>query len=160
MCVSAYLCLRVLVNGVLVLSPHSFAIGDTSQLHPFQHGGFFVLVKTPKTYKFVSLVIYMLTILIKTTKASQNNFSFHMSPGVLQETMEKQLCEPQVLTPDFSKPEVRFSSDHLRFGFIHFIIAAEPHGVYHTRSRSIGLQSILCSIAVHHILHPHNVEYV
>lgn len=58
---------------VSVLSPHSFAIGDTSHLQPFAHGGFFVLVKTPKTYRF--------------------------------ETMEKQLCDPQVLTPDFSKPE-------------------------------------------------------
>lgn len=25
---------------------------------------------------------------------------------VFQETIEKQLCDPQVLTPDFSKPEV------------------------------------------------------
>uniref|UniRef100_A0A3B4VKA4 Ubiquitin-like modifier-activating enzyme 6 n=1 Tax=Seriola dumerili TaxID=41447 RepID=A0A3B4VKA4_SERDU len=55
------------------LSPHSFAIGDTSHLQPHAHGGFFVLVKTPKTYKF--------------------------------ETIEKQLCDPQLLTPDFSKPE-------------------------------------------------------
>uniref|UniRef100_A0A667YQ29 Ubiquitin like modifier activating enzyme 6 n=1 Tax=Myripristis murdjan TaxID=586833 RepID=A0A667YQ29_9TELE len=58
---------------VSVLSPHSFAIGDTSHLQPYAHGGFFVLVKTPRTYRF--------------------------------ETMEKQLCDPQVLTPDFSKPE-------------------------------------------------------
>ncbi|KAF3687627.1 Ubiquitin-like modifier-activating enzyme 6 [Channa argus] len=58
---------------VTVLSPHSFAIGDTSQLQSYAHGGFFVLVKTPKTYRF--------------------------------ETIEKQLCDPQVLTPDFSKPQ-------------------------------------------------------
>uniref|UniRef100_A0A4W6BQQ3 Ubiquitin-like modifier-activating enzyme 6 n=1 Tax=Lates calcarifer TaxID=8187 RepID=A0A4W6BQQ3_LATCA len=58
---------------VSVLSPHSFAIGDTSQLLPYVHGGFFVLVKTPKTYRF--------------------------------ETIERQLCDPQVMTPDFSKPE-------------------------------------------------------
>ncbi|XP_074486264.1 ubiquitin-like modifier-activating enzyme 6 [Sebastes fasciatus] len=58
---------------VSVLSPHSFAIGDTSQLQPYAHGGFFVLVKTPKTYRF--------------------------------ETIEQQLCDPQVLTPDLSKPE-------------------------------------------------------
>uniref|UniRef100_A0A8C4ISD5 Ubiquitin-like modifier-activating enzyme 6 n=1 Tax=Dicentrarchus labrax TaxID=13489 RepID=A0A8C4ISD5_DICLA len=37
---------------VSVLSPHSFAIGDTSQLQPYAHGGFFVLMKTPKTYRF------------------------------------------------------------------------------------------------------------
>lgn len=65
------------VNGtsrpVSVLSPHSFAIGDTSQLQPYAHGGFFVLVKTPRTYRF--------------------------------ETIERQLCDPQVLTPDLSKPE-------------------------------------------------------
>ncbi|XP_042341101.1 ubiquitin-like modifier-activating enzyme 6 [Plectropomus leopardus] len=65
------------VNGttrqVSVLSPYSFAIGDTSQLQPYAHGGFFVLVKTPRTYRF--------------------------------ETIERQLCDPQVLTPDFSKPE-------------------------------------------------------
>uniref|UniRef100_A0A672IL09 Ubiquitin-like modifier-activating enzyme 6 n=1 Tax=Salarias fasciatus TaxID=181472 RepID=A0A672IL09_SALFA len=39
---------------VSVLSPHSFAIRDTSLLQPYAHGGFFVLVKTPKTYRFVS----------------------------------------------------------------------------------------------------------
>ncbi|XP_061535073.1 ubiquitin-like modifier-activating enzyme 6 isoform X2 [Phycodurus eques] len=58
---------------VSVLSPHSFAIGDTSHLQAYAHGGFFVLVKTPKMYTF--------------------------------ETLERQLWDPQVLTPDFSKPE-------------------------------------------------------
>ncbi|XP_017263438.1 ubiquitin-like modifier-activating enzyme 6 [Kryptolebias marmoratus] len=58
---------------VTVLSPHSFKIGDTSQLQPYTHGGFVVLVKTPKTFTF--------------------------------ETLEQQLCDPQVLIPDFSKPE-------------------------------------------------------
>uniref|UniRef100_I3JQT0 Ubiquitin-like modifier-activating enzyme 6 n=1 Tax=Oreochromis niloticus TaxID=8128 RepID=I3JQT0_ORENI len=58
---------------VSVLSSHSFAIGDTSQLQPYTHGGFFVMVKTPKMYRF--------------------------------ETLERQLCDPRVLTPDFSKPE-------------------------------------------------------
>ncbi|XP_061762844.1 ubiquitin-like modifier-activating enzyme 6 isoform X1 [Nerophis ophidion] len=58
---------------VTVLSPHSFTIGDTSQLQAYAHGGFFVLLKTPKIFKF--------------------------------ETMAKQLWDPQVLTPDFSKPQ-------------------------------------------------------
>ncbi|XP_006787336.1 ubiquitin-like modifier-activating enzyme 6 [Neolamprologus brichardi] len=58
---------------VSVLSSHSFAVGDTSQLQLYTHGGFFVMVKTPKMYRF--------------------------------ETLERQLCEPRVLTPDFSKPE-------------------------------------------------------
>ncbi|XP_056135964.1 ubiquitin-like modifier-activating enzyme 6 [Lampris incognitus] len=58
---------------VSVLSPDSFAIGDTSDLQPYAHGGFFVLMKTPQTYNF--------------------------------ETMERQLCDPKVLTPDFSKPD-------------------------------------------------------
>ncbi|XP_036962389.1 ubiquitin-like modifier-activating enzyme 6 [Acanthopagrus latus] len=61
------------VRPVSVLSPHSFAVGDTSQFQPYAHGGFFVLVKTPKTYRF--------------------------------ETIEQQLCDPKLLTPDFSKPE-------------------------------------------------------
>ncbi|XP_074544060.1 ubiquitin-like modifier-activating enzyme 6 [Halichoeres trimaculatus] len=61
------------VRQVSVLSSHSFSIGDTSGLQPYAHGGFFVMVKTPKTYKF--------------------------------ETLERQLCDPQVLIPDFSKPE-------------------------------------------------------
>uniref|UniRef100_A0A7N6BXI3 E1 ubiquitin-activating enzyme n=1 Tax=Anabas testudineus TaxID=64144 RepID=A0A7N6BXI3_ANATE len=61
------------VRQVSVLSPHSFSIGDTSKLQPYAHGGYFVLVKTPKTYRF--------------------------------ETIERQMCDPQVLTPDFSKPE-------------------------------------------------------
>uniref|UniRef100_A0AAZ3Q6C4 Ubiquitin-activating enzyme E1 C-terminal domain-containing protein n=1 Tax=Oncorhynchus tshawytscha TaxID=74940 RepID=A0AAZ3Q6C4_ONCTS len=67
----------VTLNGtarqVTVLSPYSFAVGDTSCLQPYAHGGYFLLVKTPRTYSF--------------------------------ETMEQQLSEPQVLTPDFSKPE-------------------------------------------------------
>lgn len=29
------------------------------------------------------------------------------SQYLFQETLERQLCEPRVLTPDFSKPEVR-----------------------------------------------------
>ncbi|XP_067106739.1 ubiquitin-like modifier-activating enzyme 6 [Osmerus mordax] len=58
---------------VTVLSPHSFAVGDTSHMQQYTHGGFFLLEKTPRTYRF--------------------------------ETMERQLCEPHVLTPDFSKPE-------------------------------------------------------
>lgn len=58
---------------VSVLSSHSFAVGDTSQLQLYTHGGFFVMVKTPKMCRF--------------------------------ETLERQLCEPRVLTPDFSKPE-------------------------------------------------------
>ncbi|XP_063332395.1 ubiquitin-like modifier-activating enzyme 6 [Pelmatolapia mariae] len=58
---------------VSVLSSHSFAIGNTSQLQSYTHGGFFVMVKTPKMYRF--------------------------------ETLEQQLCDPRVLTPDFSKPE-------------------------------------------------------
>lgn len=61
------------VREVSALSPHSFTIGDTSQLQPYAHGGFCVLVKTPKTYRF--------------------------------ETMAQQLCDPQILIPDFSKPE-------------------------------------------------------
>uniref|UniRef100_A0A7N6BKS5 E1 ubiquitin-activating enzyme n=1 Tax=Anabas testudineus TaxID=64144 RepID=A0A7N6BKS5_ANATE len=63
------------VYGTLILwhNVQYFSIGDTSKLQPYAHGGYFVLVKTPKTYRF--------------------------------ETIERQMCDPQVLTPDFSKPE-------------------------------------------------------
>ncbi|CAL9700275.1 unnamed protein product [Knipowitschia caucasica] len=61
------------IRKISVLSPHSFTIGDTTLLCPYAHGGFVVLVKTPKMYTF--------------------------------ETMEKQLCDPQVVIPDLSKPE-------------------------------------------------------
>ncbi|XP_068606658.1 ubiquitin-like modifier-activating enzyme 6 [Brachionichthys hirsutus] len=61
------------VQQVAVVSPHSFSIGDTFQLQPYVHGGFFALVKTPKTFRF--------------------------------ETIETQLHDPVVLTPDLSKPE-------------------------------------------------------
>lgn len=93
---------------VLVLSPHSFEIGDTSQLQPYAHGGFFVMVKTPKTYSFVSQFISV----NNKTKSSRNmNKKVYLSAFalrfVLQETLERQLCDPQVLIPDFSKPEVR-----------------------------------------------------
>ncbi|XP_071385741.1 ubiquitin-like modifier-activating enzyme 6 [Centroberyx affinis] len=84
---------------VSVLSPHSFAIGDTSHLQPYAHGGFFVLVKTPRTYKF--------------------------------ETMERQLCDPQVLTPDFSKPEAPLQ--------IHAaMLALDTFQEQHSRLPSIG----------------------
>uniref|UniRef100_A0A672K5D6 E1 ubiquitin-activating enzyme n=1 Tax=Sinocyclocheilus grahami TaxID=75366 RepID=A0A672K5D6_SINGR len=39
-------------HQVTVLSPYSFAIGDTSSFRPFAHGGIFRLVKTPKTFNF------------------------------------------------------------------------------------------------------------
>ncbi|KAG1956678.1 ubiquitin-like modifier-activating enzyme [Pimephales promelas] len=61
-------------HQVTVLSPYSFAIGDTSSFQPYAHGGIFRLVKIPKTFSF--------------------------------ETMEQQLSDPRLLTPDFSKPEV------------------------------------------------------
>uniref|UniRef100_A0A8C1SWM6 Ubiquitin-like modifier-activating enzyme 6 n=1 Tax=Cyprinus carpio TaxID=7962 RepID=A0A8C1SWM6_CYPCA len=60
-------------HQVTVLSPYSFAIGDTSSFQPYAHAGIFRLVKMPKTFTF--------------------------------ETMEQQLSDPRLLTPDFSKPE-------------------------------------------------------
>uniref|UniRef100_A0A3B3YPT2 Ubiquitin-like modifier-activating enzyme 6 n=1 Tax=Poecilia mexicana TaxID=48701 RepID=A0A3B3YPT2_9TELE len=46
------------VRRVTVLSTHSFEIGDTSELQPYAHGGFFVMVKTPTTYSFAPLQIH------------------------------------------------------------------------------------------------------
>lgn len=94
----------VCVCGVLeVLSPHSFAVGDTSQLQPYAHGGFVVLTKTPKTYRFVSWPLAARGEMIL-------SIQFLMSIiAVFQETLEKQLCDPRILTPDLSKPEVRTS---------------------------------------------------
>ncbi|XP_029948968.1 ubiquitin-like modifier-activating enzyme 6 [Salarias fasciatus] len=84
---------------VSVLSPHSFAIRDTSLLQPYAHGGFFVLVKTPKTYRF--------------------------------ETLEQQLCDPQVLIPDFSKPEAPLQ--------IHAaMLALETFQEQHSRLPNVG----------------------
>uniref|UniRef100_A0A671RPG5 Ubiquitin-like modifier-activating enzyme 6 n=1 Tax=Sinocyclocheilus anshuiensis TaxID=1608454 RepID=A0A671RPG5_9TELE len=60
-------------HQVTVLSPYSFAIGDTSSFQPYAHAGIFRLVKMPKIFTF--------------------------------ETMEQQLSDPRLLTPDFSKPE-------------------------------------------------------
>lgn len=34
----------------------------------------------------------------------------NVNVNVFQETIEKQLCDPQVLTPDFSKPDVSVES--------------------------------------------------
>uniref|UniRef100_A0AAZ3RBE0 Ubiquitin-activating enzyme E1 C-terminal domain-containing protein n=1 Tax=Oncorhynchus tshawytscha TaxID=74940 RepID=A0AAZ3RBE0_ONCTS len=52
----------VTLNGtarqVTVLSPYSFAVGDTSCLQPYAHGGYFLLVKTPRTYSFAPLQIH------------------------------------------------------------------------------------------------------
>uniref|UniRef100_A0A8C1SSJ7 Ubiquitin-like modifier-activating enzyme 6 n=1 Tax=Cyprinus carpio TaxID=7962 RepID=A0A8C1SSJ7_CYPCA len=56
-------------HQVTVLSPYSFAIGDTSSFQPYAHAGIFRLVKMPKTFTF--------------------------------ETMEQQLSDPRLLTPDF-----------------------------------------------------------
>ncbi|XP_023668301.2 ubiquitin-like modifier-activating enzyme 6 isoform X1 [Paramormyrops kingsleyae] len=65
--------LNAACRQITVLTPYSFAIGDTSRLQPYAHGGFFVQVKTPRTYSF--------------------------------ERMEKQILDPTVLIPDFSKSE-------------------------------------------------------
>lgn len=43
---------------LLVLSPFSFSIGDTTGLEPYLHGGIAVLVKTPKTFYFVSIFFF------------------------------------------------------------------------------------------------------
>ncbi|MED6273643.1 Ubiquitin-like modifier-activating enzyme 6 [Characodon lateralis] len=91
------------LNGTLrqvtVLSPHSFEIGDTSQLQSYAHGGFFVMVKTPRTYSF--------------------------------ETLERQLCDPRVLIPDFSKPEAPLQ--------IHAaMLALDNFQVKHCRLPNIG----------------------
>ena len=40
---------------LLVVSPFSFSIGDTTELEPYLHGGIAVQVKTPKTFYFVSI---------------------------------------------------------------------------------------------------------
>ena len=48
-------CVCVRVCGP-VLSPHSFAVGDTSHMQQYTHGGFFLLEKTPTTYRFVSVI--------------------------------------------------------------------------------------------------------
>lgn len=40
---------------ILVVSPFSFSIGDTTELEPYLHGGIAVQVKTPKTFYFVSI---------------------------------------------------------------------------------------------------------
>lgn len=34
-------------------------------------------------------------------------YAHNNSQYLFQETLERQLCDPRVLTPDFSKPEVR-----------------------------------------------------
>uniref|UniRef100_A0A673KU96 Ubiquitin-like modifier-activating enzyme 6 n=1 Tax=Sinocyclocheilus rhinocerous TaxID=307959 RepID=A0A673KU96_9TELE len=60
-------------HQVTVLSPYSFAVGDTSSFQPYAHAGIFRLVMMPKIFTF--------------------------------ETMEQQLSDPRLLTPDFSKPE-------------------------------------------------------
>lgn len=53
------MCVCVSVCVVIVLSSHSFAVGDTSQLQLYTHGGFFVMVKTPKMYRFVSRLVFI-----------------------------------------------------------------------------------------------------
>uniref|UniRef100_A0A3P9IW60 Ubiquitin-like modifier-activating enzyme 6 n=1 Tax=Oryzias latipes TaxID=8090 RepID=A0A3P9IW60_ORYLA len=78
---------------VSVISSHSFEIGDTSHFQPYEHGGFFVMVKTPQIYKF--------------------------------ETLEQQLCDPQVLIPDLSKPEAPL---HIHAAMLALDAFQEKHG--------------------------------
>lgn len=80
-------------HQVTVLSPYSFAIGDTSLFQPYTHGGILRLVKTPKTISF--------------------------------ETMEQQLSDPRLLTPDFSKPEVPLQLHAIMLALDAFL---EQHG--------------------------------
>uniref|UniRef100_A0AAR2L8G5 Ubiquitin-activating enzyme E1 C-terminal domain-containing protein n=1 Tax=Pygocentrus nattereri TaxID=42514 RepID=A0AAR2L8G5_PYGNA len=45
--------LNGITRQVTVVSPYSFAIGDTSSFPPYLHGGIFRMIKIPKTYSFV-----------------------------------------------------------------------------------------------------------
>uniref|UniRef100_A0A8C2F357 Ubiquitin-like modifier-activating enzyme 6 n=1 Tax=Cyprinus carpio TaxID=7962 RepID=A0A8C2F357_CYPCA len=45
-------------HQVTVLSPYSFAIGDTSSFQPYAHAGIFRLVKMPKTFTFAPLQLH------------------------------------------------------------------------------------------------------
>ncbi|XP_030643913.1 ubiquitin-like modifier-activating enzyme 6 isoform X2 [Chanos chanos] len=87
------------VRQITVLSPYSFAIGDTSSLQPYTHGGMFRMVKIPKIYNF--------------------------------ESMEKQLANPQVLTPDFSKPEAPLQTHAT-------LLALDAFQEHHNRLPNIG----------------------
>uniref|UniRef100_A0A3B5RDU7 Ubiquitin-like modifier-activating enzyme 6 n=1 Tax=Xiphophorus maculatus TaxID=8083 RepID=A0A3B5RDU7_XIPMA len=70
------------VRQVTVLSPHSFEIGDTSQLQPYAHGGFFVMVKTPKTYSFLNQTKHGVCALITFL------FSTHQAPLQIHAAMQ------------------------------------------------------------------------
>uniref|UniRef100_A0A8C5NHN3 E1 ubiquitin-activating enzyme n=1 Tax=Gouania willdenowi TaxID=441366 RepID=A0A8C5NHN3_GOUWI len=96
------------VRQATVLSPHSFSIGDTAHLHSYAHGGYFVLVKTPKTFRF--------------------------------ETLEQQLYDPQLLIPDFSKPEVSLKNIHVA------MLALETFQEQHSRLPNIGYFCIFVSL--------------
>uniref|UniRef100_A0A8C5I8K7 Ubiquitin-like modifier-activating enzyme 6 n=1 Tax=Gouania willdenowi TaxID=441366 RepID=A0A8C5I8K7_GOUWI len=95
------------VRQATVLSPHSFSIGDTAHLHSYAHGGYFVLVKTPKTFRF--------------------------------ETLEQQLYDPQLLIPDFSKPEAP-QQIHVA------MLALETFQEQHSRLPNIGYFCIFVSL--------------
>ncbi|XP_051983548.1 ubiquitin-like modifier-activating enzyme 6 [Xyrauchen texanus] len=81
------------IHQVTVLSPYSFAIGDTSSFQPYAHGGIFRLVKIPKTISF--------------------------------ETMEQQISDPRLLSPDLSKPEVPLQLHTIMLALDAFL---EQHG--------------------------------
>lgn len=64
-----YIILISACNGflifLLVVSPFSFSIGDTTELDPYLHGGIAVQVKTPKTFCFVSMFLFLGFFLLK-----------------------------------------------------------------------------------------------
>uniref|UniRef100_A0A673KPW9 Ubiquitin-like modifier-activating enzyme 6 n=1 Tax=Sinocyclocheilus rhinocerous TaxID=307959 RepID=A0A673KPW9_9TELE len=107
-------------HQVTVLSPYSFAVGDTSSFQPYAHAGIFRLVMMPKIFTF--------------------------------ETMEQQLSDPRLLTPDFSKPEAplqlhtimlaldAFLEQHARLPNIGFAQAL----IYMVTSCCAHLQSSVC----------------
>ncbi|XP_037388665.1 ubiquitin-like modifier-activating enzyme 6 [Pygocentrus nattereri] len=47
--------LNGITRQVTVVSPYSFAIGDTSSFPPYLHGGIFRMIKIPKTYSFETM---------------------------------------------------------------------------------------------------------
>uniref|UniRef100_A0A8C5I9B3 E1 ubiquitin-activating enzyme n=1 Tax=Gouania willdenowi TaxID=441366 RepID=A0A8C5I9B3_GOUWI len=59
------------VRQATVLSPHSFSIGDTAHLHSYAHGGYFVLVKTPKTFRFVKKIFFPFKLVLNLSRTAR-----------------------------------------------------------------------------------------
>uniref|UniRef100_A0AAR2M557 Ubiquitin-activating enzyme E1 C-terminal domain-containing protein n=1 Tax=Pygocentrus nattereri TaxID=42514 RepID=A0AAR2M557_PYGNA len=93
--------LNGITRQVTVVSPYSFAIGDTSSFPPYLHGGIFRMIKIPKTYSFVCGHLKIMANLLRifTFKAFSAPLQIHATMIALDMFQEQHKRLPSIGQP-------------------------------------------------------------